>query len=117
MPRRKSDRISLSQPPLNDNSGPYDQAWTTVRTLVDGGVDPSQLLELSYWCREPGVIEMIRVYLEMPEQSQRALGDYLLNVRSRAIRISADVPERLVLSQSKIATNRNTPEERWGSRP
>jgi hypothetical protein len=48
MPRGKSDRISLSQPSLNDNFGPYDRAWTTVTTLVDGGVDPSRLLELSY---------------------------------------------------------------------
>jgi hypothetical protein len=59
----------------------------------------------------------VRVYLEMPEQSRRALGDYLLNVRPRAIRISADVPGRLVLSQSKMATNNTTAEERWGSRP
>lgn len=117
MPRRKSDRISLSQPPLNDNSGPYDQAWTTVKTLVDGGVDPSRLLELSYWCREPGVIEMIRVYLEMPEQSRRVLGDYLLNVRPRAIRISADTPGRLVLSQSEMTMNNHTAEQHWGSRP
>jgi hypothetical protein len=63
------------------------------------------------------VIEMIRVYLEMPEQSRRALADYLLNVRPRAIRISADVPERLVPSQFKMATNDNTAEERWRSRP
>ncbi len=117
MPRRKTDRISLSQPALNDNPAPYDQAWTTVKTLVDEGVDPSRLLELCYWCREPGLIEMIRVYLEMPEQSRRALGDYLLNVRPRAIRITADMPGRLVLSQSRMTTNDNAAQERWRPRP
>lgn len=105
MPRKKTARISLSQPALNDNSGPYDRAWPTVKTLVDGGVDPSRLLELYYWCREPGVIELIRVYLEMPERSRRMLGDYLLNARPLEIEVSSDASGRLVLSQSRTARN------------
>jgi hypothetical protein len=117
MPRKKTARISLSQPALNDNSGPYDRAWPTVKTLVDGGVDPSRLLELYYWCREPGVIELIRVYLEMPERSRRMLGDYLLNARPGAIEVSSDPSGRLTLSQPKAARNNNKAEERLVSRP
>lgn len=117
MPRRKTARISLSQPALNDNSGPYDRAWPTVKTLVDGGVDPSRLLELYYWCREPGVIELIRVYLEMPERSRRMFGDYLLNARPHAIEVSADAAGRLMLSQSRTTMSNNKEEERLGSRP
>ena len=117
MPRKKTARISLSQPALNDNSGPYDRAWPTVKTLVDGGVDPSRLLELYYWCREPGVIELIRVYLEMPERSRRMLGDYLLNARPRAIEVTSDATGRLVLSQSRAAKNNSKAEERLVSRP
>jgi hypothetical protein len=112
MPRRKTDRISLSEPANDDNSGPYEWAWPTVKTLVDGGVDPSRLLELYYWCREPGVIELIRVYLEMPERSRRMFGDYLLSTCSRAIEVSSDASGRLVLSQSSTATNNNKAEER-----
>jgi hypothetical protein len=117
MPRRKTDRISLPNAALNDNASPHNQAWAALKTLVDGGVDASRLLELYYWCREPGVVELIRVYLEIPERARRALGDYLLNVRPGAIEARSDTSGRLVLTESKPATNKNKAEERWSSRP
>ena len=117
MPRKKADRISLYDAALNDNARPRNQALAAVKTLVDGGADASRLLELYYWCREPGVVELIRVYLEMSNQARRTLGDYLLNARPRTIEVSSDAPGRLVLSQAKPATNNNKAEEQPGSRP
>jgi hypothetical protein len=94
--------------PLNANAEPYDPAWATVKTLVDGGADPGRLLELCYWCQERGLIELIRAYLQLPEHARRMLGDYLLTVRPREIEARSDAPGRLVLSHSRMATKAHT---------
>ncbi len=75
--------------------------WEVVKTLVNGGgTDPSRLLELYYWTREPGIVELIRAYLDLPETAQRGLGDFLLNGRPQSVQSGFDPQGRLVLSRS-----------------
>ena len=77
-----------------------DPAWEVVKTLVNGGTDPSRLLELYYWTREPGIIELIRAYLDLPAAAQRSLGDFLLNAKPQSVAAAFDAQGRLVLSRS-----------------
>ena len=71
-----------------------------IKTLVNGDTDPSRFLELYYWTREPGLVELIRAYLDLPERTQRNLGNYLLNTKPRLIQSSIDPQGRLVLSRA-----------------
>jgi hypothetical protein len=86
------------------NNGLYghnrnDPAWEVVKTLVNGGTDPSRLLELYYWTREPGIVELIRAYLDLPHATQRSLGNFLLNAKPQSIAAAFDAQGRLVLSR------------------
>ena len=58
------------------------------------------MLELYYWTREPGIVELIRAYLDLPERSQRSLSTFLLNGRPKMIVCSFDQQGRLVLSRA-----------------
>jgi hypothetical protein len=74
------------------------------------------LLELYYWSREPGVIELIRAYLELPEPAQRILGDYLLNNQPQSIVSAIDEQGRLVLSRSNAPRHARPEKQRQSSR-
>jgi hypothetical protein len=101
MPRRRK---------ASQNAGLIDMsrtspAWEVIQTLASGGADPSRLLELYYWTREPGIVELIRAYLSMPAAAQRSLGDFLLNAKPRSIAAEVDSEGRLLLSQKAAVAN------------
>jgi hypothetical protein len=48
-----------------------------IRALVDGCGSPAAVLELYYWSREPGMIEMMRGIIAMPEDTRAALEAFL----------------------------------------
>jgi hypothetical protein len=73
-----------------------------IKTLVNGGADTSRLLELYYWTREPGIVELIRAYLDLPERTQRSLSTFLLNGRPQTIAGSFDQQGRLVLARIPV---------------
>jgi len=79
-----------------------NEALELIRTLVNGGTDTSRLLELYYWTREPGIVELIRAYLDMPERTQRSLSTFLLNGRPRMISSAFDQQGRLVLGRLPV---------------
>lgn len=83
--------------------GPRDSdAIDLIKTLASGGTDTSRLLELYYWTREPGIVELIRAYLDMPERSQRSLSTFLLNGRPGLISSAFDQQGRLVLGRVPV---------------
>ena len=71
-------------------------AGALLAALIDGGADTSRLLELYYWTREPGIVELIRTYLDLPERTQRNLSTFLLNGRTASIPSTCDRRGRLV---------------------
>lgn len=75
-------------------------AWDVVKNLIDNDTDPSRMLELYYWTREPGIVELIRAYLDMPEPTQRSLGNFLLANKAQSVAAAFDSAGRLVLSRS-----------------
>lgn len=79
------------------------EALELIKTLVSGGTDTSRLLELYYWTREPGIVELIRAYLDLPERTQRSLSTYLLNGRPKMVIGSFDQQGRLVLARTTAA--------------
>ncbi|MBS0246496.1 MAG: hypothetical protein JSR61_07730 [Proteobacteria bacterium] len=83
-----------------DNSHRHSEVREVIKTIIDAGTDTSRLLELYYWTREPGIIELIRAYLDLPERTQRTLSTYLLNGRPKATVATFDPQGRLVLARS-----------------
>jgi hypothetical protein len=80
-------------------------ALEVIQSLINSGTDPSRLLELYYWTREPGIIELIRAFLSLPEPAQRSLGDFLLNARPQSIETAFDAQGRLLLSHTATEAN------------
>lgn len=97
-------------------SPPSNHTWEVIKTLVNGESDPSRLLELYYWTREPGVVELIRAYLDLPQAAQRHLGDYLLNTRPQSVVSSVDAQGRLILSKSDAPPQARAEKQRQTSR-
>lgn len=87
----------------DDNHERNNQVRDVIKTIINGGTDTSRLLELYYWTREPGIIELIRAYLDLPERTQRSLSTYLLNGRPQSIVSSFDPQGRLILARSSAA--------------
>ena len=48
-----------------------------VRALVAGCSSPAQALELYYWSKEPGLIDIIRGIVAMPEETRAALETFM----------------------------------------
>ena len=48
-----------------------------VRALVAGCDSPAQVLELYYWSKEPGLIDVIRGIVAMPEEARAALETFM----------------------------------------
>lgn len=83
-----------------------NNAWEVVRTLVNGGADSSRLLELYYWSQEPGIVELVRAYLEMNERARLAMGNFLLSAHPQSIAAALDAQGRLVLSRPSPGNGR-----------
>lgn len=94
--------------------------WGMISTLANENTDESRLLELYYWSQEPGVMEMVRAYLEMNERARLTLGNFLLTVRPQSIVASRDENGALILSQAGSpktgAGNGNRPARRASRR-
>jgi hypothetical protein len=48
-----------------------------VRALVAGCGSPAQVLELYYWSKEPGLIDVIRAIVAMPEETRATLEAFM----------------------------------------
>ena len=59
------ERRATNQP---IDAAPRRAAERLIRTLVAGCTTPAEALELLYWSREPGLIEIIRGIATMPEE-------------------------------------------------
>ena len=68
-----------------------------MQVLLDGCDNPADLLELYYWSREPGLLEVIRGLVAMPEDSRAALEAFLTLARNPKT-ISASLDERGTLT-------------------
>jgi hypothetical protein len=77
---------------------PDSQTWEILKSLVSGAADASELLEMYYWTREPGIVELIRAYLDMPDRAQRHLSGFLLKNRPQTVSTVIDQQGRLVLT-------------------
>ena len=108
---------SFKRPEAVDFAETYrnNHVWEVIKTLVNGGTDSSRLLELYYWSQEPGVIELVRAYLEMSERTRLTVGNFMLTARPQSIVATVDASGRLVLSSSDKVEGR-TEKHRQSSR-
>lgn len=81
---------------------PSTHTWEVIKSLVTGEADASRLLEMYYWTREPGIVELIRAYLNLPDRTQRHLRDFLLKNKPQSIVSAIDQQGRLLLSGADV---------------
>jgi len=68
-----------------------------IRTLVAGCGSPAEALELYYWSREPGLIEIVRGIAAMPEDTRAAIEAFIALARD-AKSVRAELGSRGVLT-------------------
>src|SRR6187431_1638462 len=74
-----------------------------IRTLVEGCGSPAEALELLYWSREPGLIEIIRGIATMPEGARAALEAFIALARdAKTVSATLDPRGLLTLASSEV---------------
>jgi hypothetical protein len=95
MKKRKRSNVRLSNDPATEH---------LIRTLVAGCGSPAQALELYYWSREPGLIEVIRGIATMPENTRAALEAFIALARdTRSVKAALDSRGVLTLASVEAA--------------
>jgi hypothetical protein len=84
-----------------------DLIKTTARIIAKSG-DPARVLEFYYWSRQPGLVELIRAFLALPERSRQALGTWLTKTPDGLIAVSTARNGRLTLSPPRARTGKKT---------
>src|SRR5262245_17605700 len=75
-----------------------------IRTLVAGCDSPAEALELYYWSKEPGLIEVIRGIATMPENTRAAIEAFVALARdTKAIKAELDSRGVLTLASAEAA--------------
>lgn len=75
-----------------------------IRMLMTGGGKASSVLELYYWSREPGMIEIMRGIVAMPEETRGALEAFLALSRDpKTIRANISQAGVLMLAAPEAA--------------
>lgn len=75
-----------------------------IRTLIAGRVRPSDVIELCYWSREPGMVELIRAIATMPEETRAALEAFIALVgNAKSIEARLDPQGALTLASPEAS--------------
>jgi hypothetical protein len=75
-----------------------------IRTLAAGCTNPAEALELLYWSREPGLIEIIRGIAAMPEGARAAVEAFIALARdARTVSATLDPRGVLTLASSEVS--------------
>ena len=75
-----------------------------IRTLVECCGTPAKALELYYWCKEPGLIEVVRGVVAMPEETRAALEAFIALARNaNSIKAKLDGSGMLMLMSAEAA--------------
>jgi hypothetical protein len=110
--RRKRSGIRQSDDPATNR---------LIRTLVQGCGSPAQALELYYWSREPGLIEVIRGIVMMPESTRATIEAFVALARdARSVKgeldsrgvltlVSAEVARTVALAQYAVEEDEDAP--------
>ena len=82
--------------------------WEVIKSLVASETDASKLLEMYYWTREPGIFDIIRAYLDVPDSAQRNLSDFLLKHKPQTVASIIDEQGRLLLSAGQTPSRKRS---------
>ena len=75
-----------------------------IRTLVAGCGSPAQALELYYWSREPGLVEIVRGIAMMPEETRAAIEAFIALARdTKSVMGVLDRRGVLTLASAEVA--------------
>jgi hypothetical protein len=74
-----------------------------IESIAEQG-DPARLLEVYYWSREPGFLEIVRTFAAMPETARAAI-DAFVSIAHDPSSITAtwDQAGRLTLTSPQVA--------------
>lgn len=74
-----------------------------LETILADCTDSSRLLELFYWTREPGMLDLIRGIAALPEEARSALEAFFaMSHESAAVAAKWDAAGRLTLASPQV---------------
>jgi hypothetical protein len=74
-----------------------------LETLVAGGCEPALIVEMYYWTREPGMLDLIRAIAALPDEARSALEAFFaMSHDPAAIAAKWDTVGRLTLASPQV---------------
>jgi hypothetical protein len=74
-----------------------------VMSQIVAKCDPARLMELYYWCQEPGLLEITRAIAAMPESAREALESFFaLGGDPQSVSASWEMDGRLLLESNNL---------------
>jgi hypothetical protein len=74
-----------------------------IRVLLAGCDDPAKALELHYWSKEPGLLDIVRGIVMMPEAARAAIEAFVVLARNtRSVTASLDQRGLLTLASAQV---------------
>ena len=73
-----------------------------IRALVAGCDKPAEALEIYYWSREPGLIEIVRAIATMPEETRAAIEAFVALAHDQTTTVGARLDPRGVLTLTSL---------------
>lgn len=77
------------------------EVWELIQTLVAGQASANEILELYYWSREPGALDLMRNLAFLSEKDRQQLSAFLNSASCNTISVRTDAPGELTVSTSE----------------
>jgi hypothetical protein len=89
------------RPPSQSTSEPRSK--DILETLVASGCEPTQIVEIYYWTREPGMLDLIRAIAALPEEARSALEAFFaMSHEPASVAAKWDAGGRLTLASPQV---------------
>jgi hypothetical protein len=88
-------------PPIDTGKANAD-IWELIQALVLGRVPAGRILELFYWGQQPGALEMVRAFLDLPPKNRAMMSAFLSVTGPKSISVEVDRSGRLILSSPDV---------------
>lgn len=85
------------------------EVWELIQTLVAGQASANEILELYYWSREPGALDLMRALVALSEEDRKLLAAYFNSVECTEISVTMDGPGKITLSSPEMSNSAIAP--------
>jgi hypothetical protein len=92
----------MQEHPAIDAGNTNADVWELIQALVLGRVSAGRILELFYWGQQPGTLELVRAFIDLPPENRAMINAFMTVTGPKSISVEVDQSGRLILSSSEL---------------